>query len=48
MLRHLGAGKQVMERARLGVAFLGDGRRAAEAMLKVSGSRLMRWQRGWA
>ena len=34
MLRHLGAGLPVAERARLGAAFLGDGRRAAEAMLE--------------
>ncbi len=34
MLRHLGAGRPMVERARLGVAFLGDGRRAAEAMLE--------------
>jgi HD-GYP domain-containing protein (c-di-GMP phosphodiesterase class II) len=34
LLRHLGAGRPVPERARLGVAFLGDGRRAAEAMLE--------------
>jgi HD-GYP domain-containing protein (c-di-GMP phosphodiesterase class II) len=34
MLRHLGAGRPAVERARLGVAFLGDGRRAAEAMLE--------------
>jgi HD-GYP domain-containing protein (c-di-GMP phosphodiesterase class II) len=33
MLRHLGAGRPVGERTRLGVTFLGDGRRAAEAML---------------
>jgi HD-GYP domain-containing protein (c-di-GMP phosphodiesterase class II) len=33
MLRHLGNGRPVVERARLGVAFVGDGRRAAEAML---------------
>jgi HD-GYP domain-containing protein (c-di-GMP phosphodiesterase class II) len=34
MIRHLGAGRPVAERARLGVAFMGDGRRAAEAMLE--------------
>jgi HD-GYP domain-containing protein (c-di-GMP phosphodiesterase class II) len=34
MLRHLGAGLPVTERARLGAGFLGDGRRAAEAMLE--------------
>jgi HD-GYP domain-containing protein (c-di-GMP phosphodiesterase class II) len=34
ILRHLGAGRSVAERARLGVGFLGDGRRAAEAMLE--------------
>src|SRR5689334_11689059 len=28
MLRHLGAGRPVAQRARLGVAFMGDGRRA--------------------
>jgi len=33
MLRHLGAGHPVAERTRLGIAFLGEGRRAAEAML---------------
>ena len=33
MLRHLGAGRPALDRARLGVAFLGDGRRAAESML---------------
>ncbi len=30
MMRHLGAGRPLAERARLGVAFAGDGRRAAE------------------
>lgn len=34
MLRHLGAGRPAAERARLGAGFLGDGRRAAEAMLE--------------
>jgi len=34
MLRHLGAGRPAVERARLGVTFTGDGRRAAEAMLE--------------
>jgi len=34
MLRHLGTGRPVTERARLGMTFLGDGRRAAEAMLE--------------
>ena len=34
MLRHLGAGLPVAERARLGAGFFGDGRRAAEAMLE--------------
>jgi hypothetical protein len=34
ILRHLGAGRPMAERARLGVAFGGDGRRAAEAMLE--------------
>jgi HD-GYP domain-containing protein (c-di-GMP phosphodiesterase class II) len=33
MLRHLGAGRPATERGRLAVAFLGDGRRAAESML---------------
>ena len=33
MIRHLGAGRPLAERARLGLAFLGEGRRAAEAML---------------
>jgi len=33
MLRHLGAGRPVAERTRLGVAFLGEGRKAAAAML---------------
>jgi HD-GYP domain-containing protein (c-di-GMP phosphodiesterase class II) len=33
MLRHLGAGRPLLDRARLGVAFPGEGRRAAEAML---------------
>ncbi|HEX9516386.1 MAG TPA: HD domain-containing phosphohydrolase [Streptosporangiaceae bacterium] len=33
MLRHLGAGRHLAERARLGVAFLGEGRKAALAML---------------
>ena len=33
MLRHLGAGRSAAERAKLGVAFLGEGRKAAEAML---------------
>ena len=34
ILRHLGAGRPMAERARLGMAFAGDGRRAAEAMLE--------------
>ncbi len=34
MLRHLGAGRPLAERARLGAAFAGDGRRAAESMLE--------------
>jgi HD-GYP domain-containing protein (c-di-GMP phosphodiesterase class II) len=34
MLRHLGAGRPVLERARLGIMFPGEGRRAAEAMLE--------------
>jgi HD-GYP domain-containing protein (c-di-GMP phosphodiesterase class II) len=33
LLSHLGAGKPLLERARIGVAFLGEGRRAAEDML---------------
>jgi len=33
MLRHLGAGRPIAERTRLGLTFLGDGRKAAEAML---------------
>src|SRR5580704_16070295 len=34
MLRHLGAGRPLAERAQLGAAFLGEGRRSAEAMLE--------------
>ena len=34
MLRHLGAGRPATDRARLGAGFLGDARRAAEAMLE--------------
>jgi len=30
MLKHVGAGKPVLERVRIGIAFLGDGRRALE------------------
>jgi HD-GYP domain-containing protein (c-di-GMP phosphodiesterase class II) len=33
MMRHLGGGRPPVERARLGIAFLGDGRRAAQSML---------------
>jgi len=33
MLRHLGAGRPLLERARLGIAFPGEGSRAAERML---------------
>jgi hypothetical protein len=33
MLRHLGAGRPLQERARLGITFLGEGRKAAEEML---------------
>ena len=33
MLRHLGAGRPIAERARLGLTFLGEGRQAAEDML---------------
>ena len=36
MLRHFGAGRHVGERARLGVAFLGQGRKAAMAMLDIA------------
>jgi HD-GYP domain-containing protein (c-di-GMP phosphodiesterase class II) len=34
ILRHLGAGRPMAERARLGVTFPGDGRRVAEAMIE--------------
>jgi hypothetical protein len=34
MLRHLGAGRPWLERARIGAAFPGEVRRAAEAMLE--------------
>ena len=34
ILRHLGAGRPLAERARLGVTFPGDGRRVAEAMIE--------------
>ncbi|MGO8894440.1 MAG: HD domain-containing phosphohydrolase [Streptosporangiaceae bacterium] len=34
MLRHLGAGRPMLERARLGIAFAGDGRRVAVSMLE--------------
>jgi len=34
MLRHLGTGRPLLERARIGAAFPGEGRRAAEAMLE--------------
>jgi len=34
MMKHLGAGKPLAERVRLGVAFLGEGRRNAEEMLE--------------
>ncbi len=33
MLRHLGAGRPVAERTRLGIAFLGEGHKAASEML---------------
>jgi HD-GYP domain-containing protein (c-di-GMP phosphodiesterase class II) len=33
MLRHLGAGRPIAERTRLGLTFLGEGRKAAEEML---------------
>src|SRR5215469_6624382 len=33
MIRHLGSGRPLPDRARLGLTFLGDGRRTAEAML---------------
>ena len=33
VLRHLGAGRPLLDRARLGVTFIGDGRRDADAML---------------
>ena len=48
MLRHLGAGRPMAERARLGVAFGGDGRRAAEAMLENHWLAADAWRRGWA
>jgi hypothetical protein len=34
ILRHLGAGRPMAERARLGATFAGDGRRVAEAMIE--------------
>jgi HD-GYP domain-containing protein (c-di-GMP phosphodiesterase class II) len=34
ILRHLGAGRSMAERARLGATFAGDGRRVAEAMIE--------------
>jgi len=34
MLRHLGAGRPTLDRARLGIAFAGDGRRVAMSMLE--------------
>ena len=34
IFRHLGAGRPMAERALLGAAFAGDGRRAAEAMIE--------------
>src|SRR5438876_7770885 len=34
MVKHLGAGKPMAERVRLGLAFLGEGRRNAEDMLE--------------
>ncbi|HYT25567.1 MAG TPA: LuxR family transcriptional regulator, partial [Actinomycetota bacterium] len=34
ILRHLGAGRPMVERARLGATFAGDGRRVAEAMIE--------------
>jgi HD-GYP domain-containing protein (c-di-GMP phosphodiesterase class II) len=34
MLRHLGAGRPMVERARLGIAFAGEGRRVAGAILE--------------
>src|SRR2546430_3456238 len=34
ILRHLGAGRPLAERARLGMTFAGDGRRVAEAMIE--------------
>ena len=33
-MRHVGAGRGLAERARLGVGFAGDGRRAANAMIE--------------
>ena len=33
VLKHLGAGRPFLDRARLGVTFLGDGRRAADSIL---------------
>lgn len=34
MLRHIGSGRPMLERAKVGIAFLGDGRRAAEEMIE--------------
>src|SRR5690349_7008146 len=48
ILRHLGAGRPLAERARLGVTFPGDGRRVAEAMIRTTGWRPTDWGSGWA
>src|SRR5262245_55734183 len=34
VVKHLGSGRPLVERARLGIAFLGDGRRAVEDMIE--------------
>jgi len=50
MMRHLGAGRPFVERASLGIGFLGDGRRAALSMLenrRGPRERRSRSPRGW-
>jgi hypothetical protein len=39
MLRYLGAGRPMLERARLGIAFAGDGRRAAMSHVSETSGR---------
>ena len=48
VLSHLGAGKPLVERARLGVAFIGAARRGGSSICGTTGWPPTRWRSAWA